>query len=109
MTHADRHFYVVDGKVLKSAGDLSVALQAMDQKAFQHHVTSHKNDFAVWARDVLKDDALALRLSGAKSLDDMIKAAKVCRVIREKPRFVDFVEGLALGIIVGLILAKLFF
>ncbi|MFH1510277.1 MAG: DUF5752 family protein [Candidatus Woesearchaeota archaeon] len=109
MTHIpeDKHFYAIDGKVLKNAEDLSVALRSMDHKTFHHHVTSHKNDFATWAREVLHDEGLAKRLLAAKSQEAMIKAVKTDVI--KKPRYIDFLEGLALGIIIGLILAKLIY
>src|SRR3989338_10514517 len=76
-----RYFKVADGTVLKNLSDLGAALLHMDENVFSHHVTSDRNDFFNWVRDVHKDQRLALELMHAKTRQDA--AISVNRRVQE--------------------------
>lgn len=52
-------FVLKDGRKLSSLLDLKVALHTMPDTVFGHHVTSHKNDFAIWIRGAMNDPQVA--------------------------------------------------
>ena len=58
-------FRTADGRLLRSLYDLESALASMKDNVFLKHVNRHRNDFAAWARDVLKDDYLSSQLMAA--------------------------------------------
>jgi hypothetical protein len=69
----ERYFFLHGGGELKSLEELFVELQTMEHETFSHHVTSDRNDFALWVRDVMGDKYLAKNLALAKSRDEMLK------------------------------------
>ncbi len=66
------YFSLPSGKHLRSLADLKQALETMDEDIFKHHVTSEKNDFAVWALHVFHDEKLAEQMSSVKTREDLI-------------------------------------
>lgn len=64
---AEQAFWVNDGTILDSLVHLEEALAAMQKAVYQYHVTDEKNDFAVWVREVLQDDACATELAAAST------------------------------------------
>lgn len=67
-------FWINNGPILKNIKDLADALANMSEELFAYHVNAEKNDFAVWAENVLKDETLAKNLAKSKSLKAAIKA-----------------------------------
>ncbi len=61
--HPDYHFYLPDGKAIKSIKGLIDALKTMDDKTFRTHVNARKNDFAEWIRVVAHKDDLADKIA----------------------------------------------
>lgn len=59
-------FWTTDGQVLRDLNELQMALAAMNDMVFGHHVTPMKNDFADWVESVLEDAACAADLRTAK-------------------------------------------
>jgi hypothetical protein len=59
-------FYAVNGAVLRSMNDLFNELETMMEDEYLYHKNSGDN-FSVWVREVLGDDACASELSGADS------------------------------------------
>ena len=56
---ADKCFWLHSGKMIANLSQLVEALGTMDSSEFERHVTPHKNDFANWINDVLKDKELS--------------------------------------------------
>ena len=60
--NSDHYFFVQDGIVLKNVLDLSKQLDKMTDEVFRHHVNEIKNDFAIWIKDIFKEEKLAKEL-----------------------------------------------
>ncbi|MBN2518028.1 MAG: hypothetical protein JXB14_04230 [Candidatus Altiarchaeota archaeon] len=60
---SSKYFYICDGKVLKSLGDLKKALASMPDDVYNYHAS--RDDFAKWVAGVLNKKALAKKISGA--------------------------------------------
>ena len=61
------HFRVVDGKKIGDLKELLQLLPEMENAVLQHHVTSAKNDFSTWVKDVFKESELAGELKKGQS------------------------------------------
>ncbi|MGD0352565.1 MAG: hypothetical protein ABSB38_03615 [Dehalococcoidia bacterium] len=70
----DKRFFCEDGCVSANLTELVNCLNYMTEATFNHHVTSWKNDFSTWIRNVLGDDKLAGDLT---KVNNPIEAAKV--------------------------------
>lgn len=59
-------FRTCNGAVLNNLSELANWLAGCSEYDFRYHVNSdhHKNDFAIWIRECVKDGALALDLDG---------------------------------------------
>jgi hypothetical protein len=64
-------FYLKEGKILSSLHELYLALDDMDIATFSHHVAHGRNDFSDWIRHVFKEDALADKIAGSKTMQEM--------------------------------------
>ena len=60
--NSNHYFFVQDGIVLKNVLDLSKQLDKMTDEVFRHHVNEIKNDFAIWIKDIFKEEKLAKEL-----------------------------------------------
>ena len=60
-------FWVNNGPILKNVLELRDALKSMGEKTFKHHVGKDRNDFAVWAENILEDADLAKTLKKSKT------------------------------------------
>ncbi|MGV8169318.1 MAG: hypothetical protein ACP5N3_04650 [Candidatus Nanoarchaeia archaeon] len=65
-------FLFANGGRAKSIAELKDRLKEMDQALFESHVSSEKNDFASWIRDVFQEYELAHRVRSAKTKEEMI-------------------------------------
>jgi organic radical activating enzyme len=71
------HFYLSDGRKLKSLFELIEAFENMSDDVFRHHANEHKNDFSSWIKDVFKEEDLANEIVRAESrMDAEIKLLK---------------------------------
>ena len=109
------------GADINSLKDLAEALDIMSDKTFGHHVSAKKNDFAAWVRAVLEDDPLAddmlkckTKQSSLKKIDERIeeldyRLSQSHITTKEIMGLgaVDFIVGLIVGFLGGLVLASL--
>jgi hypothetical protein len=117
----DRSFRLHMGTSIRSLKELSEALDIMADRTFHHHVTEARNDFSNWVKDVLGDEELAegmRRLRGReailKRVDDRVeelekKMSESHVTTKELMSMgaVDFVIGMIIGFIGGLVLAMM--
>lgn len=75
-TGGDKRFFCHDGCVSSNLRELADCLEHMTDDSYRHHVTSLKNDFSNWTRDVFGDDKLANDLAGCA---DSAEATKVIK------------------------------
>ena len=74
-------FWLLGGKRLKNIAELGRELRQMKPEIFSHHVNEHKNDFANWVENCIKDRQLAILLRTAQNKERM--AATIERRIQE--------------------------
>jgi hypothetical protein len=67
------YFNLADGRTIKSVSELVDALKNMEEWVFEHHVSSQRNDFSNWIRDVYQDKKLATAVKKAKKRKTAIK------------------------------------
>ena len=72
-------FWCNDGRTVKNMRDLQEALEQMSDEVYAFHANAEKNDFSIWARDVLMDERLYLDLSRSADRSEAAKrvAARV--------------------------------
>ncbi len=125
----DENFTICDGRVLKNLFELEEVLKGMGADIYKHHVTESRNDFASWVKGAVGDSVLSDRLIRANRADKAYRlvhhrinelAPKVTQQPVEnvvgnfaspkelKGEFVDFLLGLVIGFIIGLIIKSLF-
>jgi len=63
ITDPNKYFYVCDGTVLKSLGDLKKALKTMPDDVYNYH--AGRDDWANWITGVFEKKDLAKKASGA--------------------------------------------
>jgi len=117
-----KHFVTKDGSRLKSINDLKEKAKDMSQETFGHHVNDDKNDFHKWVKDVHEDHQLASDIEHVKSAQELhdkvsnrvgflqrLRDKEVAFLTRHHIRLgaFDFVFGLCVGVVVGLILAQI--
>jgi hypothetical protein len=73
-TDGDKRFFCQDGCAIKNLTELVDCLNHMTVEAFRYHVTSEKNDFSNWVRDVLGDEILAVKLN---NISNPLEASKI--------------------------------
>ena len=72
----DKKFWVNNGPVLSSLGELLDAFPSLNQESFSHHVNKERNDFSNWIREVVGDKQLADEISKAKTKYSALKKLK---------------------------------
>jgi hypothetical protein len=75
-TGGDKRFFCHDGCVSKNLNELADCLVNMTADSYRHHVTSLKNDFSNWIRDVFGDDKLANDLTRCANGSEAAKAIR---------------------------------
>jgi hypothetical protein len=68
-------FRVVNGHTLRSEKELADELKTMSESDYSYHANGQKNDFALWVKDIIKDDTLARDLQRAPNKNQAAKAA----------------------------------
>ena len=113
------YFKLHMGTELASLDELRDSLKSMNNTTFNHHVNEHKNDFASWVLDVIKDKELAKNLNRTQKKDETLKIVnsrilwlknKVganCPYVNFTCQIKEFVTGLLTGIFLGFILARM--
>ncbi len=70
-TSPEHEFVLSNGFRLKNLQELADALRTMDYSVFENHVTTHKNDFANWVKDVMGLNDLADSMTTIKNREVM--------------------------------------
>lgn len=80
-----KHFYCCDGSVFKSLADFRKALKTMPDDVYAYHM--ERGDFSRWVGEVVKDKALAKKLSGKskKGAQRVLAAKKTPKKAAKKP------------------------
>lgn len=62
-------FWVHNGPILSDLRELRMALKngKITDQQWKHHTSSGRNDFASWIHDIFRNDALAKKISAAKT------------------------------------------
>ena len=83
----DKRFFGNDGCILSNLQQLAECLAHINDYSYGYHVSSEKNDFSNWVRDVLGDDKLARNISRAQN---HVEAAEIAQArlnwLQEKAR-----------------------
>jgi hypothetical protein len=77
---SSKYFYVSDGQVLKSLKEFAEALPNMSDEVYYPH--ADRGDWSNWVTSVIKNKALAKKLSGA----DRAKATELLKKYARKGR-----------------------
>ena len=75
-------FWMCDGRILKNLCELNEALDQMNDDVFRYHVNTEKNDFAIWIKDVMKNEKLAAELF--KTMDRAKTKELIIRHVKKK-------------------------
>jgi hypothetical protein len=62
----EKYFVLANGKPVKNVAELASILDQIEDHVFHHHVTTDRNDFHNWVRDVFEDVELARKISGVQ-------------------------------------------
>ncbi len=118
----DKHFRIHLGTNVSNLMELLDTIEIMSNDSFNHHVSKTKNDFSKWVSDVIGDLDLAAEMRKVHTRKGMIKSLKSrinflkMRANEGKPMStqewmdygkVDFLLGLVVGFIIGIIAAAL--
>lgn len=57
-------FYLKGDKKFSSIKTFAKELLTMPKEVYEHHVNNHKNDFATWVKQSLKDEKLGKQIEG---------------------------------------------
>ncbi|MBI4457762.1 hypothetical protein HY633_02250 [Candidatus Uhrbacteria bacterium] len=60
-------FWFHMGAAVKNMREFERELRKSSERTFRHHVTSAKNDFSIWTKDVIGDQMLAESLKAVKT------------------------------------------
>jgi len=116
----EKYFKLHMGDELKSLEELRDALKTMSDDTFRHHVTKDRNDFANWVKDVIKDIRLADDLQHIKTRETALQRVKdrihwleeelhsSIPYLNMHSHIKQFLAGALLGLLIGLVLAKMF-
>jgi hypothetical protein len=79
---AGKVFRTCNGTVLRNLFELKNWLDGCSDYDFRYHVNNdhHKNDFAIWVREVVQDETLA------RELDAELDKERYCEKIRRRMR-----------------------
>jgi len=112
------------GAEIRSLNELSEVLEVITEESFRHHVNEHKNDFARWILDVIKDRELFNQINHLKSRHEIKKRideriAMLEKVTKRGRPFYsdelmnigikDFAIGVVIGFVLGVVARYIFF
>lgn len=60
----EKYFILANGQPVKNVAELASILDQLEDHVFHHHVTSDRNDFHNWIKDVFEDLELARKVTG---------------------------------------------
>ncbi len=83
----EKAFWSSDGRVFKNLKELAAALEKMDGKVWDFHVTCEKNDFANWIEEVFGQKQLGAAIRKVKNPKT---AARRVKSKLEAPKFWSF-------------------
>lgn len=69
-----RAFWTVDGRIFHNLLEMRRALDEMSGETYLYHANREKNDFALWTREVARDEKLAAELMKAKTRSAAFRA-----------------------------------
>jgi hypothetical protein len=105
-------FVFTNGKKAQTLTELVAVIEESDKAVFEQHVTKERNDFAAWIEFGLHEKALAEQLR--KTTDRTATISTLRGALKPKaPNPLDaghqkeFLFGLAIGIILGIILLRI--
>jgi hypothetical protein len=64
---SDKYFVLANGKPVKNVAELAAILDVLEDHVFNHHVSSERNDFHNWIKDVFEDVELARKVVGVNN------------------------------------------
>lgn len=121
-------FHFTNGKTASTVGELLSVIEASEKRIFEEHVTAQRNDFAAWLEHSLQQKALAdeLRKTTDRFVTISALRAHMAKTGAAKPQpapgaiappiqhhFLEqghqreFLFGLAIGIILGVLLLRI--
>jgi ElaB/YqjD/DUF883 family membrane-anchored ribosome-binding protein len=130
----EHQFITKKGDTIKNITELAQKIKQMDEETYIHHANEQRNDFSNWIKDVLKDEELANEIKRSKNkqetanrIDDKIKRLNKIKehlkkieeqektefkntketVTNEKRGMHDYIYGIIIGTITGLLLGML--
>lgn len=68
----EKYFVLCNGSTIKDYKELAALLEIIGDDVFYYHVTSERNDFANWVRDVFEEEELAESIRHSKSRHEMM-------------------------------------
>ena len=77
-------FRCCDGQILRNMKEFGDAFNTMTHETYVFHANTEKNDFANWARDIIKDKMLAKDLQKAPNRAQVAKLIARRMAIRSK-------------------------
>ena len=116
---AENAFVLFNGPRINNLFELAEALESMKETSFRHHVTGQKNDFSSWIRDIIGDNELAAKLLTTNNrsrtawlVRDRISQFEALEANSHtkallKYGILDFLIGIVIGVVAGIILASL--
>lgn len=60
----DKYFVLANGQPVKNVAELAAILDQIEDHVFHHHVSTDRNDFHNWVKDVFEDVELARKIAG---------------------------------------------
>ena len=75
----EKSFWTCDGRIFKNMEEFANGLQAISDEVFKYHANKDKNDFSIWANEVLSDSKLGNELLSSRTRDSAARKA-VARV-----------------------------
>ncbi len=67
----EKYFILANGQQVKNVAELAAILDQLEDHVFSHHVTTDRNDFHNWIKDVFEDVELARKVSGVNDKKHM--------------------------------------
>jgi len=119
--HSKHNFKLHMGSEISSLKDMAEAIDIMADRTFVHHVNEKKNDFAYWIKEAIGDDDLACKVEKlrtrealqktinkrVKELEQRLESGHVTSRDLLNMGALDFILGMIVGVLGGIILATL--